>query len=286
MTRIVGVVLLLLLAGYFAYGYQEIKKLLEPDTLVPYGAQMLQDRIPDARHAIVKQVSDSAPAWAEQISSKLRGELPGLRSKLEEYVLKETDGMLKQAATISEDRMRKAIRDNKDVLDSHIRELAEHEELSEASAQALVSALEGELQKDLKDQSELVLDTVRSLDTRVRDLAKGEGLDEEELIERRVLMLARRIQLSEADPKPIAPPTVAPLVKESVAPTVTPTSGKDKAGEPSPGEAPASATSGSAVASGSDAASTSQAKPAEPPVPATAAPAVTDSPSQATPPAE
>ena len=218
LTRIVGSVMLLLLAGYFAYGYSEIKKLLEPDTLVPYGAQMLQDRIPEARHAIVKQVSNSAPAWAEQVSGKLRDELPGLRGKLEEYVLHETEGMLKQAATLSEDHVRKAIRENKDILDTHIRELADHEELSDASAQALVTALEGELKVDLMDQSELILDTVRSLDTRVRELAKGEGLDEEEQIERQILMLARRIQLSEADPKPIAAPEVKPFVKAENAP--------------------------------------------------------------------
>jgi len=218
LTLIVGGVMLVVLAGYFAFGYREIKKLVEPETLVPYGAQMLQEQIPEARHAIVQQVSTSAPVWAEQVSVRLRDELPGMRTKIEEYVLHHTDELLQQVSTISEDHIRKALKDNKDILDTHIRELADHEQLSEASAQALVTALEGALQQDLKDQSELVLQTVQGLDTRVRELAKGEGLDEEEAIERRILMLARRIQLSEADPHPIVAPVVAPLVKAEAAP--------------------------------------------------------------------
>jgi hypothetical protein len=46
------------------------------------------------------------------------------------------------------------------------------------------------------------------LNARVQELSRGEGLDEEEQKERRVLMLARALQFKEADPTPIAIPAV------------------------------------------------------------------------------
>lgn len=240
LTLTVGTLMLIVLAGYFAYGYREIKHLVEPETLVPFGAQILQERLPDARHALVQQVSNSAPQWAEQVSQRLRDELPHIREKLQDYFLKQSEDMLKQVTTISEDHLRKALQENKDILDTHIRELAQNEQLSDAAAEALVTALEGELKQDLKEQSETVLLSVESLDARVQRLAQGHNLDEEEAIERRILMLARRLQLMEADPSPIAAPVVAPLVKAEPAPVAT--------AEAKPAEAP-----------------TAEAKPAEAP---------------------
>lgn len=260
LTLTIGTLMLLVLAGYFAYGYSEIKRLLEPDTLVPYGAQMIQERIPEARQAIVQQISNSAPQWAEQMSVRIREELPQIRAKMEEYFLKQTEDMLQQVTKISDEHMRKALKDNKDVLDTHIKELAESEQLSEAGAEALVSVLENELKQDLKDQSGIVLDTVQSLDARVKHLATGVNLDEEEAVERRILMLARRLQLMEADPTPIAAPVVAPLVKADPAPAAEAKPADAPAADAKPADAPAT------EAKPADAPAT-EAKPAE--VPAT-----------------
>ncbi len=270
LTLTIGGLMLLLLAGYFAYGYSEIKRLVEPETLVPYGAQMIQERIPEARQAVVQQVSNSAPQWAEQVSTRLRDELPGIRAKMEDYFMKQSEEMLQQVTKISEEHMRKALKDNKDVLDTHIRELAEHEQLSDAGAEALVAALENELQADLKDQSEIVLDTVQMLDARVQHLALGQNLDEEEAVERRILMLARRLQLMEADPTPIAAPVVAPLVKPEAAPAAEAKPAEAAAApaaEAKPAETPAAAPAAEAPAAEAkpaEAAPTTEEKPATP----------------------
>ena len=66
----VGLLSLVLLSVYFFYGYVQIAELLEPNELVPLGASMLESNLPAARQAIIKQVSDSAPAWAEQVSQQ------------------------------------------------------------------------------------------------------------------------------------------------------------------------------------------------------------------------
>ena len=66
----------------------------------------------------------------------------------------------------------------------------------------------------MKSQAEIVLETLHHLSDRGKRLQVGGGTDEEERIERRVLMLARRLQLMEADPRPIQAPVVTPAVAD------------------------------------------------------------------------
>ncbi len=228
----VGLLALVLLSAYFFYGYVQIAELLEPNRLVPLGASMLENNLPAARQAIVQQVSNSAPAWAEQISVQARGAVPTLRTKLEDYVMEQTDVLLGQAASVTEQQFQKTIQENRELLDRGFKELAASEKLSEEALNALVIALEQQLQADMKSQAEIVLETLRHLSGRVKRLEVGGSTDEEERIERRVLMLARRLQLMEADPKPIQAPVVKSLLSEKPMTSVEPTTDKsDKPNE-------------------------------------------------------
>lgn len=213
----VGLLSLVLLSVYFFYGYVQIAELLEPNELVPLGASMLESNLPAARQAIIKQVSDSAPAWAEQVSQQARGALPSLRTKLEDYVMEQTDVLLGQATSVTEQQFQKTIQENRDLLDRGFKELAASENLSEEVLNTLVIALEQQLQADMKSQAETVLETLRHLSDRVKRLEVGGSKDEEERIERRVLMLARRLQLNEADPRPIHAPVVTSIISEKPA---------------------------------------------------------------------
>lgn len=214
-TGTVGLIALMLMAGYFYYGYVKIAELLQPELLVPLGASMLERNLPAARQALVKQISDSAPAWAETVSSNAQKAIPDLRDKLETYILAETDTLLVQAATLTEDKFRKALHENHELIEKGFQELANDEKLSDASLQALVTALEQQLQADLQDQSATVLETLRFLSARVKRVSAGQGLDQEERCERRIAMLARRLQLMEADPRPITMPKLKSLEPET-----------------------------------------------------------------------
>ncbi len=228
----VGLLALVLLSAYFFYGYVQIAELLEPNRLVPLGASMLESNLPAARQALVQQVSNSAPAWAEQISVQARGAVPTLRGKLEDYVMEQTDVLLGQATSVTEQQFQKTIQENRDLLDRGFKELATSEQLSEEVLNTLVTALEQQLQADMKSQAEIVLETLRHLSSRVKRLEVGGGTDEEERIERRVLMLARRLQLMEADPRPIQAPGVKPSSTEKSAVADEPMSDKsDKPNE-------------------------------------------------------
>ena len=116
-TMVVGVIALALLTAYFYFGYGEIAKLLEPKTLVPYGAGMLEDNLPDARQRMVQLVNDSAPAWAEQVSQNLRQSIPTAREKLEDYILSQTDDMLVQTTKITEEKFRATIQENRELVE-------------------------------------------------------------------------------------------------------------------------------------------------------------------------
>lgn len=213
----IGLIGLVLIAGYYYYGYKEIARLLEPNTLVPFAAGMLEDRLPEAREALVAQISKSAPAWAEQVSLKAQQSIPDLRVKLEDYVLSETDKMAEQVTNLTEEKIRKALQENREVVEKGFKELADSDKLSEETLAALVAALEQELQTDMQAQSGEVLETLRFLSMRVQRLADGKDLDDEERSERRIAMLARRLQLTEADPAPITMPEYKKLTATKVA---------------------------------------------------------------------
>ena len=193
-TTTIGLIALFALVIYFYFGYTMIAGLLEPEQLVPYGAQMLNDRLPEARKALIKQVSDSAPSWAKTASEQVRNEIPGVRVKLETYVISNTDEMLGKVTNLTEDHFRKAIRENRDLLENGFKELANSDKLSDETLNALVVALEQELKSDMKSQAATVLETLRYLSDRVERLAAGKNLDEQVLRTFEAIHAARQAQ--------------------------------------------------------------------------------------------
>lgn len=207
-TGIIGAIALVALSIYFYIGYTMIAGLLEPETLVPYGARMLEDRLPEARKALVKQIADSAPSWAKEASLQARNEIPGLRVKLEGYVLSNTDQLLDKVSTLTEDQFRKALQENRELVESGFKELSSDEKLSDETLNAMVNALEQELKADMKSQAKDVLETLQYLSERVQRLSAGKSLDEQERYMRQVLMIARRMRDTAADETPINSPEV------------------------------------------------------------------------------
>ena len=187
--------------------------------LVPFGARMLEDRLPEARKALVKQIADSAPAWAKEVSVQARKEIPGLRVKLETYVLSNTDQVLDKVSTLTEDQFRKALRENREIVESGFKELSSSDKLSDETLNAMVNALEQELKSDMKSQAEDVLETLQYLSERVQRLSTGKSLDEQERYMRQILMIARRMRDTTADDTPIKLPEIK--VSEPVAEKVT-----------------------------------------------------------------
>ncbi len=229
-TNIIGVIALVALSIYFYFGYTMIAGLLEPKTLVPYGARMLEDRLPEARKALVKQISDSAPYWAKEASVQARKEIPGLRGKLENYVISNTDQVLGKVSTLTEDQFRKALRENRELVESGFKELSSSDKLSDETLNAMVNALERELKSDMKSQAEIVLESLQYLSERVQRLSVGKSLDEQERYMRQILMIARRMRDTTADDTPIKSPEVKdsePVTEKKISDKPDATSAED-----------------------------------------------------------
>ncbi len=198
-TAIVGTILLLLLGAYFVFGYVQIAEIMEPKMLVSASIQLLEDNLPDARQSLEAAVDKSAETWAEQLSEEAVAGVPTARVKLEDYIVEQTDDLVKNTTVMTAQQFRAILREHRPALERGFDELASSEKLSEASLAELEKALEKTLKTDIEDQAHIVLETLLTLTARIRRLAAGEGLSPEEQLERQMLMNARRLQSEQAE---------------------------------------------------------------------------------------
>ena len=192
-TAIVAILLLSLMAGYFYYGYREITVLLEPETLVAVGVTMVDDQVSQVRKMVKGEVDKNAPVWAEQLSNQVVETMPKLRESLEEYVLSQTAGAVDQLAGVTATEMRKFLLEEREAIDSLLQELSSSDAASEETLATLETAMDNALQASTKEQADTVLGTLGGLREKVRKLAKGTGLNDEEALEREALMIVRRL---------------------------------------------------------------------------------------------
>jgi hypothetical protein len=199
-TLIVGAIALIAIGGYFYYGYTQISKFTEPDKLVSYAQQIVEDQLPSVRESLKEQIIKSAPTWAEGLSKQALESLPSGRSRLESYALEQYDASAQEAITLTDKEFREFLQKNRPTLEQKFKELASGPQLADASLADLQARLEETLQADMKAQSGQVLDTLRSLNAKLKKLRAGQDLNPAELTERRMLMLVRRMRMEEKDP--------------------------------------------------------------------------------------
>lgn len=198
-TMVVGVVLLAAVMGYFIFGYREISVLFDPENLVALAGQMAEDGIPEVRQSVQDELVRSAPTWAETLSTQAIDAAPSARETLEDYALEQTEATVGHYASIGEGEFRKILRDNRAEFEQTIEQMAEDKDYTDETVQIFVDAINKELEQDMQEQSTQVLGTVIALNEKVQKLAIGNDLTKEERLERQILMIARYLQLREAD---------------------------------------------------------------------------------------
>jgi hypothetical protein len=208
LTVIVGVGLLLLLGGYFAYGYQQISSVMEPDTLVSVAEQWLEDKLPEGRQAAQAEIDKSAPVWAENLSKQAQTSLPSIREKLEGYVVEQVDQTIDQTVDVTETRFRDFLRDNRDLLEKGFKDLATSPKLADESLEQLVEALNSKLEVDMKLGSKELFTTLEQMNVKLQRLRDDRKLTPEEAMERRALTLLRRLQLENVNSSSLGSSTV------------------------------------------------------------------------------
>jgi hypothetical protein len=193
-TMIVGILIVVLLAAYFIFGYRQLAELMEPDTLVAAASTWIEEQLPVARRTVQEEVTRHAPDWAASLSKQAQSSLPELRGKLEEHVQLQVDEMAESAMAISEVQFRKFLRDNRESLRKSFEELAANPQLTDESLQLIEEMVDREFQFNMREGADDLFAILNLMTAKLTRLKSGKDLDEQERLERRVLMLARRLQ--------------------------------------------------------------------------------------------
>src|SRR5262249_61352557 len=63
LTVLVGLLILAALCGYFVYGYTKINEVAKPETLLDWAEVEVNQRLPEGRQMLEKQIIESSPDW-------------------------------------------------------------------------------------------------------------------------------------------------------------------------------------------------------------------------------
>jgi hypothetical protein len=221
-TAAIGLLILILLGGYFYYGYSSFSEVTKPEKIIQTAQTLLEDNLPTARKAIEAEVKKSAPAWAEGLSKQAQESIPKAREKLEDYVLTQIDETLKKGTVLTDEQFNTFIKNNRNTLERSMKELGKDPKAAEESMGELAKALEDQLRVDLQNQAREMFTALKSCIATLKKLQEGRNLSPYETNFRRVLMIARRLQTEKTGPSSAAKIEAAALAPTSGGTTTPP----------------------------------------------------------------
>ena len=214
LTAVVGAILLLLLTGYFVFGWKVLSDFTEPEKLVNDTTQIILARLPDARISLQDEIEIRFPVVLKDMSDQIQKSIPELREEAENEAVARSEQLIGEFVVMTEDQFRKVLKENRPTLEKLFDELGESPELSQESLTELQEILDSQLQTKLEEQMHFVHETMAILNGKLKKLRRGKNLNREERLERRVLMLARRLQLENENPSRIGQPIPMPSIED------------------------------------------------------------------------
>jgi hypothetical protein len=197
LTTIIGIIALVAVAGYAYYGYREISTLTNPETMVNAATQMIDDNLPQLRRRLEAEIIQSAPQWAGTLSKEALGQIPAGRKHLEKLVLENLDEGLAATRSETNQQFHNYITKNKEHLTKQLEELAKSPDLTESTFADLQSDLEKDLGVNFQADAAALLKELTMRNQNFKNLREGKNLNDEQQVERRFWMLARRIVSTE-----------------------------------------------------------------------------------------
>jgi hypothetical protein len=248
LTLLLGFLALGALGAYFYWGYSQFSEVLQHERLADTVTTLVDDNVPGVRKSLEDEARKSAPAWAEGLSKQLRDGLPMGRKKLEDYVIDRTKATLEEGAVLTQEQFTRFLQANKATLQRDIADLAKGPNLADEAIVELEKSLQAQLDSDLKMNANEMVYILTAFNDKLSKLAKNQKLDQTEAIERRLAMIARRVQsdqISTAGPALVTDSSVPPAATRVLrAPRSRTTEGVEKAkaetpaGDAKPQEAP------------------------------------------------
>ncbi|MGE5192702.1 MAG: hypothetical protein ACM3U2_09380, partial [Deltaproteobacteria bacterium] len=206
LTAVVGLLALILLSVYFYYGYHEFAYATEPEHVVDAAEVVIDSHLPEARRSLESQIIKSAPEWAEGLSKQAQNAIPQARQKLTDHFVEAADQATQESLIMSEDKYRGFLRDNRPMLEKKFKELGKDPNLAEQSLLELQVPLEAKLGTAMKVDAAALSKDIASVTRNLNNLAANKNLTPEQQVERRVWMIARRLQMeAEKSPEKLLP---------------------------------------------------------------------------------
>jgi hypothetical protein len=196
-TAIVGSLLCILMASYFGYFYWLFQRVATPDKLVAAVEDQVINMLPDARKQLEEYVLSNADDWAEQASQMVKDNIPEVRRRIEDFIVERASAALDEVQVLSAQRFRTFVQHNRSQLADGFRSLANPDE-AERFVADLKTAIEEELGNDIRGQAEDAMHMLLELNAKLETLKKGEQLNNEQALEREILMISKRLQLESA----------------------------------------------------------------------------------------
>ena len=196
-TAFVGTIALVLVVGYFVYGYKEINSVLKPKTIVDLSQTIIDDNIPVIKKTVQSEVERNAPVWAESLSNQAIESVPQIRQALVDHTVEQTDDLVAQVVELGDDRFDAFVKDNRVSILQAISELKTNDEVSVELLDAIQSGFNEALQADMERDSQEILAYSVMMQEKMDRLFSGKKLTEAERLERQALSVLRRLQLTE-----------------------------------------------------------------------------------------
>jgi hypothetical protein len=215
----IGVVLIVLMIGYFSYGLSEIGKLSDPNLLLPLiqvqlEANDLPKNLDDALGILKKeglptnvgslqtwlddQIAENAPVIAKQFSDQAVKSADAVRLVVENYAVEQMGMLVDQGTDFTAEKFAQMVDENSLTIENAMKDLEENDELSKTTIDTLIAMLEAELGTDIQEQAGLVLGTLKALNAKLERLATADDLNAEEQAEKAALMIARQLLVEQA----------------------------------------------------------------------------------------
>ena len=223
LTAVVGVIALIAVAGYSYIGYREVSVLRNPEMVVQYGQQMLDDNIPQLRQKLEIEIIESAPQWANTLSKEALEQLPVARKHLEKLTTDYMDEALVSSRSMTDQQFRTFLRDHHEDMEKKFEELAKSPELAESSLADLERNLDKEFQTNMQAEAAEILKKLTQATNGFKRMREGKNLNQEEQLGRRAWMIARRLRTEKLDLTNVGLPVTEPVkpVVQKTAPVST-----------------------------------------------------------------
>lgn len=176
LSLILGLIVILLLCGYFGYGYYMFNDITNPKTVVASAKSYLDDLSIEARQTAGEEVKKSAPIWAQQASVELVANMPTLREKAEVAIGQYFDDQVQQSQDIARREFTRLIEENRKDFDEAIKIISE-EGKSEEFVSKVMPLIEKQSGNDIQTQVTNVLGGLEFINEQLAKLSRGQDLN-------------------------------------------------------------------------------------------------------------